>query len=339
MRKTYDNDLGVSAGETEAILSLIDAETAAYFAKDFAAWQACWAHGAYVRRFAWFARGGMILNVGWEQESAEQRRSMAAYPAPNHSMQQLVRENINIRIGHDMAWVTFDQTAPSTGDPFDVAGLQHELRILERIDGVWKIVCCGELQPARDTVATPLLEVDENGTVLWQNAASAEVLWSSPFLAMRGKRLRATDQASDLRLKTAIKWAARASDYAIRMATTATLAGGRMAAPVLLTDSIHELVSVCWVSAQSSMILISLQDQDHSRNTVAPAATAYGLTPAQARLASLIIDGKDLVAAAAVLGISINTARTQLKRMFKKTGSHSQPTLVRAILVAAAPPV
>ncbi len=87
------------------------------------------------------------------------------------------------------------------------------------------------------------------------------------------------------------------------------------------------------------MILLSLRDQDRSRNAVAPAAMAFGITPAQARLASLIVDGKDLVEAAAILGISVNTARTQLKRMFKKTGSHSQPTLVRAILMAGAPPL
>jgi DNA-binding CsgD family transcriptional regulator len=332
-------DAGRITEDREEILSLIDAETAAYFEKNFSAWEKCWVHEAYVRRFAWFARGGMKLNVSWEQESSEQRRSMAAYPTPNRSMQQLKRENINIRIGRDIAWVTFDQTAPATGDPFDVVGLQHELRILERVDGGWKIVCCGELQPIRDSVTSPLLQVDENSTVLWQNKACTRVLWSNPLLAMRGKRLRATDRGSDERLKAAISWAARANDYATRMATTTSIASGHMAAPVLLTDSLNELVSVCWVSAQCNMILVSLQDQDYSRNTVASAATAYGLTPAQARLASLIIDGKDLVEAAAVLGISINTARTQLKRMFKKTGTHSQLTLVRAILEAAAPPL
>lgn len=328
-----------AAQDRECILSLIDAETAAYFAKDFAAWEKCWAHGPYVRRFAWFARGGMLLNVGWEQEASEQRRSMAAYPASNRSMQQLRRDNLNIRIGHDMALVTFDQTAPSTGDPFDVAGLQHELRILERLDGEWKIVCCGELQPIRDSVTSPLLQVDENGTVLWQNSAFGEVLRSSPLLAMRGTRLKATDRGSDERLKAAIRWAARANDYAVRMATTASIAGGHMASPVLLTDSLNELVSVCWVTPQSNTILISLQDRNHSRITVALAAATYSLTPAQARLASLIIDGNGLVEAADVLGISVNTARTQLKRMFKKTGSHSQQSLVRAILGAAAPPL
>lgn len=323
----------------EKILSLIDAETSAYFAKDFDAWAKCWAHEPFVRRLAWFGRAGMMLNVGWEEESREQRRSMAAYPNPNPSMGRLRRDNLNIRIGTDMAWVTFDQTAPVTGDPFDVPGEQHELRILERVNGEWKIVCCGELRPERDAVPAPLLQVDASGVVVWQNEACTEVLWSSPFLAMRGRRLRATDPASDARLKAAIRWAASAGDYATHMATMATSSTDHLAAPVLLANPADEVVSVCWVSAQSRMILISLRDQDKSRNAIAPAAIAYGITPAQARLASLIVDGKDVVEAATVLGISVNTARTQLKRMFKKTGAHNQPSLVRAILMAAAPPL
>lgn len=328
-----------TAADQKAILALIDAETAAYFAKDFDAWAACWAHEPFVRRFAWFARGGMLLNVGWDEEAREQANSMRSYPSPNPSMRQLVRDNFNFRISDKMAWVTFDQTAPSTGDPFDVAGLQHELRILERVGGEWKIVCCGELAPERDAVTYPLLQVDDSGMVIWQNQACAEVLWTSPFLSLRGNRIRATDRASDNRLKAAIRWASSASYYATRIATTASFSNSQVAAPVLLASPVDEVVSVCWVSAHNQMILLSLRDQDRSRNAVAPAAMAFGITPAQARLASLIVDGKDLVEAAAILGISINTARTQLKRMFKKTGSHSQPTLVRAILMAGAPPL
>jgi DNA-binding CsgD family transcriptional regulator len=67
------------------------------------------------------------------------------------------------------------------------------------------------------------------------------------------------------------------------------------------------------------------------------AAVIYGITPAQMRLVGLIVDGHDLVEAARQLSISINTARTQLRRMFEKTGVSSQATLVRALLSVAAP--
>ena len=63
----------------------------------------------------------------------------------------------------------------------------------------------------------------------------------------------------------------------------------------------------------------------------------YGLTPAQTRLAALIVGGQGLVEAAGRLGVSVNTARTQLRRMFEKTGVNGQPALVRALLSVLSP--
>ena len=67
------------------------------------------------------------------------------------------------------------------------------------------------------------------------------------------------------------------------------------------------------------------------------AREVYGLSPAQVRLARLIVDGQDLAAAADLLGVSVNTLRTQLQRIFDKTGVRSQAALVRALLSAEAP--
>ncbi len=55
----------------------------------------------------------------------------------------------------------------------------------------------------------------------------------------------------------------------------------------------------------------------------------YGLTPAEARLAILILDGQSPGDAAASLKVSIATIRTQLSSILKKTGSRKQAELVR----------
>lgn len=55
------------------------------------------------------------------------------------------------------------------------------------------------------------------------------------------------------------------------------------------------------------------------------------LTGAEALLACLIVSGAGLTEAAARLGVSVNTAKTQLKAIFAKTGCHSQSELVRTI--------
>jgi DNA-binding CsgD family transcriptional regulator len=63
----------------------------------------------------------------------------------------------------------------------------------------------------------------------------------------------------------------------------------------------------------------------------APAALlgqAFALTPAEARLAVIIAQGAKAEYAAEVLGISLATARNQLKSVFSKTGTHRQSELV-----------
>jgi DNA-binding CsgD family transcriptional regulator len=60
--------------------------------------------------------------------------------------------------------------------------------------------------------------------------------------------------------------------------------------------------------------------------------SVYRLTPAEARLAALLAEGKHLDAAAALLGITLHTARTHLKRIFSKTAAQSQADLVRLVL-------
>ena len=89
--------------------------------------------------------------------------------------------------------------------------------------------------------------------------------------------------------------------------------------------------------AQGGQILISINNQRMTEERLAAAAPVYGITPAQLRLAKLIVAGHDLVDAARRLGVSVNTARTHLQRMFDKTGVRTQPALVRALLSVASP--
>lgn len=58
---------------------------------------------------------------------------------------------------------------------------------------------------------------------------------------------------------------------------------------------------------------------------------SFDLTPAQARLALVITQGKGLKAAARELGISVHTAHTQLAQLFDKTGVRRQSDLVRLL--------
>jgi len=58
----------------------------------------------------------------------------------------------------------------------------------------------------------------------------------------------------------------------------------------------------------------------------------FDLTPAEARFATVLMQGKDITEAAEELGISQNTAKTHLKHIFQKTGAKRQSELVQLLL-------
>jgi hypothetical protein len=127
-----------------AILEVIERESKAFWDKDFKAYADCWAHEDYVRTMGWWAEGGITVVEGWSDRGKRTKSHMDENPNPNP--QNPLRKNMNIRVGKDMAWVTFDQYGKDTDDPtFDMPGLSRETRILEKIDGAWKIVYVGWL--------------------------------------------------------------------------------------------------------------------------------------------------------------------------------------------------
>lgn len=65
----------------------------------------------------------------------------------------------------------------------------------------------------------------------------------------------------------------------------------------------------------------------------------FSLTPAEADLVRLLVQGHSLEEAAAARGVTLNTVRTQLKQVFAKTDTKRQGELVRLVLsgIATAP--
>jgi DNA-binding CsgD family transcriptional regulator len=64
---------------------------------------------------------------------------------------------------------------------------------------------------------------------------------------------------------------------------------------------------------------------------------AFGLTPAEARLAGKLLSEESVESAAESLGVAIGTARNQLKAVFQKTDTHGQGQLVAVMARLAKP--
>ncbi len=132
--------------QVNEVMTVIAAETTAFWMKDYAAWADCWLQTPAIRRVGWWERGGITVIEGWDAISSRMRDNMADNPTPQPQAVQVRRENINVRTSDQMAWVTFDQYGADTGEPdMDMPGLSHETRILEKHDGQWKLVYVGYL--------------------------------------------------------------------------------------------------------------------------------------------------------------------------------------------------
>jgi len=132
--------------EKAAILEVINEESAGFWDKDFERYANCWVKGPHIRTMGWWEDGGVTVVEGWEERAKRTKAHMEASPEPNPTATNVIRKNMNLRIFKDVAWLTFDQYGEDTGDEtMDMPGLSRETRILEKVDGKWKIAYVGWL--------------------------------------------------------------------------------------------------------------------------------------------------------------------------------------------------
>ena len=312
--------------DRSAILEAVEAETAAFLRRDIKAQSDFWVQSPQSRRIVSVASLGVQVYEGWDAIKANYLLLMEGLEEA-HATDCVFREKLNVVIIGDMAWVTYDQIGT-----LKMAGHLHELKIFHRVAEHWKMACIVVIQSAVDLVASPLIEVDLSQKVQWMNAAAHEQIGSHFGLMVSGGRLRSRNSAHEKQLGDAVDWANRHMQIHWPLASL-----DRHARAVILGENENGAPVFCWVLVQDGKILISFNDSLLVRRRVEIAQGIYGFTAAQIELAQLLAEGHDLANAAIKLGVSINTLRTQLQRMFDKTGARSQSSLVGLLLSAEAP--
>jgi DNA-binding CsgD family transcriptional regulator len=144
-------------------------------------------------------------------------------------------------------------------------------------------------------------------------------------LALHGKRVAATDRQSDMRLQRRIEAASQPVDV-----------DGREAVGVRRNSGLPLLIHALRIDldvtqgCNSGRLLLVVYDPASSTTTVPPAhllADLFGLTAAEAGVATGIAAGKSLAEIAADRGVKTETARAHLKTVFGKTGTRRQAQL------------
>jgi DNA-binding CsgD family transcriptional regulator len=241
---------------------------------------------------------------------------------------QFRQENHQISVDRNTAWVVFDGWSE---DSSGASQLNFETRILERHSGTWKIVYSSVMARHGNGYANTEISVDKAGQVIWASSGSLEKLKDHPVLTISAGRVRAHRRDWDKELQKEIAKAGKYHGF-FELHKFSTDTGGSLQYPAVLGDTSDGGLAVVLISVRDCVTLLRLDGDEVVEHRLAVAQAVYGLSGGQMRIAARIAAGDGLKKAAATLGISINTARTHLSRIFEKTGVNSQTALVRLLL-------
>ncbi len=92
---------------------------------------------------------------------------------------------------------------------------------------------------------------------------------------------------------------------------------------------------LCDDSPKASHVVVTLVPAGDPTARRALLAGRFNLTPAETRMAETVIEGHSPAKIAELLGITLHTVRTYLKRLYGKTGVRNQAGLVRILIRTA----
>lgn len=224
------------------------------------------------------------------------------------------------------------------------------IRLLDRLSGTLARVLplyelLGETERKRriaeyviETSGTGTLLVEADGTIVTTNTVADELIARGSVLTSSNGRLRAGTPAMTQQIGAAIAEMARLQSSTVDPLVYASFA---LADP----ERLHPLTLIVRPGPPYGPVSAPLKRtallilRDPARPAMLPVGDLerlFGLSPAEARLATRLADGDGLDEAAQLLGISRNTARSQLQSVFAKTGVNRQGDLVRLLLSSVA---
>jgi DNA-binding CsgD family transcriptional regulator len=185
----------------------------------------------------------------------------------------------------------------------------------------------GSVLQALDVLNDGLILTDATSRVLYLNRAARAIL-SSGSLAVRNGLLCAQTASETRNLQDIIAARARRSAADAYLRTT----GPCVRHCVLLTVTAAHVSATDRLSDEATVLVLARELSRVNAPSPKMIGIFFGLTPAEARLAHEMIRGDGLGPCASRLGITTNTARTHLNRVFEKTGTKRQAELVRLLL-------
>lgn len=184
-----------------------------------------------------------------------------------------------------------------------------------------------------ESLSLGIIIVPPNGKVYFMNRAAEEIVNSrSGIRVTRHGNLECVNRADSEILRALIASAFEGASYtgqsgAMRLHS----ADGESRLAIRVTPLRHTPMSP-FSSSGYAAILLSKKPRPVSNDIRNVLSDVYGLTTAEAAVATLLASGRSLAEICEEIQITENTARTHLKRVFSKTGTNRQSALISLIL-------
>lgn len=188
-----------------------------------------------------------------------------------------------------------------------------------------------ESRQALDRLAFGVWQMNEQLQIQWLNHTAEEALRAGTYnLSLRDSQLLGCSPKHAAAIRASAQQLFRGESRA------QTLRLSEAGACLVMTLGHHSPAGFRIGDSPTPSILCFLLDPARPAQLhESQLRTLYELTPAELRLASLLVTGMDVSEASAVLQISPNTGRTQLKSIMQKTGVNRQTRLQRKLLIGA----
>lgn len=192
------------------------------------------------------------------------------------------------------------------------------------------------LESALDRMTTPIVLVDAAGRILKTNRSADALLRRSDGLISGRDGLQATIAYESIRLRKLIRGAALTGNGdGFSSGGTMQIKRAAPHAPLTLLIAPASAVPEGPVQRRPAACIFITDPELRVETNGEILRRLYGLTPAECALASLLAQGDPLQRAADQRHVTIATARSQLKSIFRKLNVASQSQLVRLLLLSS----
>lgn len=323
-----DKMLALTSVQTN-IVNVIEAETTAFMKHDIDALCNCWVQEPYLQHTTILPYCGVVQVNGIVGLRNHFLAHFKNNELPDIEAESIVRINWQFVVRENMAWVSFEQLGTELDPASHMSGTQKHTRVLEKISECWKLFSSTGVLSKLDFYDCPKIQVDGSATILQSSKESEEVVAQHSVLKISGGRLSANFPKDRTLLRNALQLAQRQIDEG----------RAHLPIPLVFGEETGFDSSLCWVAILDMKIVVLLNHSRLISTTIKIAGQIFGLSVMQIRVAEEIAKGKDLTAVSHSLGVSINTIRTHVKRMFDRVGVSSQKALLKQLLSAQAPSV